>query len=48
MVQGVYKHAAHEWVQGGLLDLGAPQPCQETCGDPHPQTHRPASVLAKE
>lgn len=48
MVQGVYKHEAHEWVQGGLLDLGAPQPCQETCGDPHPQTHRPASVLAKE
>lgn len=35
-VQGVHEEAAHGRVQGGLLGLGAPQPCQETCGDPQP------------
>lgn len=41
-IQGVYKDAAHERVQGGLLGLGAPQPCQETCGDPRPPDTRPS------
>lgn len=34
VVQGVYKGAAHKWMQGGLLGLSAPQPFQETCGEP--------------
>lgn len=34
MVQGVHEDTAHNWVQSGLLGLGAPQPCQETCADP--------------
>lgn len=42
VVQGVYKDAAHKWVQGGLLGLGAPQPFQETCGETRPQTQWPS------
>lgn len=47
VVQGVHEDTAHKRVQGGLLGLGVPQPCQETCGDPEPQTHGPASVLSR-
>lgn len=36
--QGVHEEAAHGRLQGGLLGLEAPQSCQETCGDPQPQT----------
>ena len=43
LVQGVHKDAAHKRLQGGLLGLRVPQPCQETCGDPRTpkHTHQP-------